>query len=144
MFWAILTDFAHPDVMPTGCPSGSSSTTSRGSCLPSFTILATIKGKPPQPAGEAACRISPARPFPLRVPLWLSFIPSGAYYTPDTGVGHTRHPSVRRAVSRLNRSCRNELIGVITLIVNYLDSPLGWLLQVDMQPKILILSYLQG
>ena len=49
----------HPDVMPAGCPSGRSSTTSRGSCLPSFTILATIKGKPPQPAGEAACHPSP-------------------------------------------------------------------------------------
>ena len=166
MFCAILTDFAHPDVMPTGCPSGSSSTTSRGSCLPSFTILATIKGKPPQPAGEAACRSSPSSTllkasrhnqpgklpagsvrtgsFPLRVPFWLSFIPSGAYYTPGTGVGHTRHSSARRAVSRLNRSCRNELIGGITLIVNYLYAPLGRLLQVDMQSKILILSYLQG
>ena len=64
MFCVILNVFTHPDVMHAGCPSGSSSTTSRGSCLPSFTILATLRGKPPQPTGEAACRISPARLLP--------------------------------------------------------------------------------
>ena len=108
---------------------------------------------PPPPAGGAACRSSPSsqplegnhhqpgklpagsvRPgsFPLRVPFWPSFIPSRAYYTPATGKGHTCHSSARRAVSRLNRSCKVRLIDAITLIVNYLDSPLGWLLQVDM------------
>ena len=109
---------------------------------------------PPQPAGEAACHPSPSAPlleasrhnqpgklpagsvrpgsFPLRVPFWPSFIPSRAYYTPATGKGHTCHSSARRAVSRLNRSCKVRLIDAITLIVNYLDSPLGWLLQVDM------------
>ena len=147
MFCAILSVFAHPDVMPAGCPSGSSSTTSRGSCLPSFTILAILRGKPPQPAGEAACHPSPSSPlleaslhnqpgklpagsvrpgsFPLRVPFWPSFIPSRAYYTPATGKGHTCHSSERRAVSRLNRSYKVRLIDVITLIINYLGAPLG-------------------
>ena len=51
---------------------------SRGSCLPSFTILATIRGHPqPPPTGEAACRISPVGSFPLRASFWLSFIPGG-------------------------------------------------------------------
>ena len=56
--------FSRPDVIPAGCPSGSSSATSRGSCLPSFTIIATLRGQPPPPAGEAACRISSARLLP--------------------------------------------------------------------------------
>lgn len=144
--FARSSPLARPDVMPAGCPSGSSfTTTSRGSCLPSFTILATIRGHPqPPPTGEAACRISPARLLPSPGILLAVLHPLGGILHPATGKGHARHSSARRAVSRLNRSCRNELIGGITLIVNYLDSLLGWLLQVDIQSKILILSYLQG
>ena len=52
MFCVILNVFAHPDVMEAGCPSGSSSTTSRGSCLPFLTIIAAIRGQPP-PTGES-------------------------------------------------------------------------------------------
>ena len=75
---------------------------------------------------------------------WCLLASSPAYLQPDTQTGTPRGSSARRAVSRLNRSCKVRLIDAITLIVNYLDSPLGWLLQVEMQPKTLIISYLQG
>ena len=113
-----------PDVMPAGYPSGSSfTTTSRGSCLPSFTILATLRGKPPPPrAGEAACHPSPPSPLleasrrqPWKLPAGsvrqapsLSGHPSGrpsslgGILHPATGKGHARHSSARRAVSRPN------------------------------------------
>ena len=124
MFCVILNVFAHPDVMEAGCPSGSSSTTSRGSCLPFLTIIAAIRGQPP-PTGKAACRISPARLLPSPGTLLAVLHPSRAYYTPATGKGHTCHSSARRSVSRLNRSCKVRLIDAITLIINYLCAPFG-------------------
>ena len=123
---------------------GPSTTTSRGSCLPSLTILPTLRGKPPPPALEAACRISLADLILAPGILPAVLHPLEGILHPATGKGHTRHSSARRAVAPLNRSCRNEFIGVITLIVNYLDATLGCLLQVDIQSKILILNYLQG
>ena len=89
--------FARHDVIPAGCPSGSSSTTtSRGSCLTFLTILATLRGKPPPPAGESACRISPVRLLPDPGTLLDVLHPSGAYYTPTTGSGRAGQSSVRR------------------------------------------------
>ena len=91
---------ARPDVMPAGCPSGrSSATTNRGSCLPSFTILANIKGKPPQPAGEAACRISPVRLLPSPGTLLAVLHPLGGILHP----GHRQgaHVSLLSAAGSL-------------------------------------------
>ena len=57
---------------------------------------------------------------------WLCLLASSpAYSQPDTQTGTPRGSSARRAVSRLNRSCRARLIDAITLIINYLSAPFG-------------------
>ena len=54
-----------------------------------------------------------------------SFMACGGIYTAGTMAGTHANSSARRAVSRLNQSCRVRLIDAITLIINYLDAPLG-------------------
>ena len=56
---------------------------------------------------------------------WCLLASSPAYSQPDTQTGTPRGSSARRAVSRLNRSCKVRLIDAITLIINYLGAPLG-------------------
>ena len=57
---------------------------------------------------------------------WLCLLASSpAYSQPDTQTGTPRGSSARRAISRLNRSCRVRLIDAITLIINYLGAPFG-------------------
>ena len=44
---------------------------------------------------------------------------------PGPQAGTHANSSARRAVSRLNQSCRVRLIDAITLIINYLGAPFG-------------------
>ena len=57
---------------------------------------------------------------------WCLLATSPAYSQPDTQTGTPRGSSARRAVSRLNRSCKVRLIDAITLIINYLGALFGY------------------
>ena len=54
-----------------------------------------------------------------------SFREGGGIYTAGAPAGTHANSSARRAVSRLNRSCKVRLINAITLIINYLCAPFG-------------------
>ena len=47
-------------------------------------------------------------------------------YAADAQAGTHANSSARRAVSRLNQSCRVRLIDTITRIINYLGAPFGY------------------
>ena len=55
----------------------------------------------------------------------LPGVSAASILQPGTPAGYARHSSARRAVSRLNQSCRERLIDAIALFINYLDAPLG-------------------
>ena len=65
----------------------------------------------PSGGGDSRLVVVPGAP-----PAYCSRAPPG---------GYARHSSARRAVSRLNQSCRERLIDAIALFINYLDAPLG-------------------